>query len=437
MSMPPVSDESIKVAVAAYNANGKSQAKASAILGMSRESLQRRLKLAVERRLSNTEATTETNVRTIDNSDPIKLRAANDENTRLRLLLKDAERRAFDAENHREHVLRLAPEPARLQPNFRRGDGKGHGRQAVVLHLSDLHVGETVESSEVAGVNSYTLPIAQKRIGRLFNTASVLMTSAWPASDGAPERVCVLLGGDLISGHGLHPEHAETDAGTAFEQVKWAAEYIAGGVLALHQALAKRFKQPVEIVLISVAGNHGRSTFGKPRTKLVTLQSYDMLVGDFVEAALRHIPTIKHFQPRGFDAYFDVAGWPALLTHGDRMGSGGGTGFIGPMATIIKGHRKIVDTEYRQRRPVRWVFSGHFHTTGVTPFGFANGSGVGYGEYAKSLRADPEPAQQNYMVFHERYGLLRWHPIVIGASDEGSIYDGSHQMILPTIGTAA
>ena len=65
----------------------------------------------------------------------------------------------------------------------------------------------------------------------------------------------------------------------------------------------------------------------KPRTKLVSLQSYDTLVADFVEASLRHVPSIRHFQPRGFDAYFDVAGWPALLTHGDRMGSGGGTGF--------------------------------------------------------------------------------------------------------------
>jgi len=107
------------------------------------------------------------------------------------------------------------------------------------------------------------------------------------------------------------------------------------------------------------------------------------------------------------------------------------------MATIIKGHRKIVDTEYRQRRPVRWVFSGHFHTTGVTPFGFANGSGVGYGEYAKALRADPEPAQQNLVVIHERYGLLRWMPIGMGTVDEGTIYDGSHNMILPTISGAA
>jgi hypothetical protein len=429
MAAHELSDTMAKEAVDAVIKYG-SQTAAAAALGIARGTIQARLRVAASRGSAPPPPQ-----RIVDNSDPIRLRAANDENQRLRNLLKVAERRAHDAENHREHVLRLTPEPARPQPKFLRNvTGKGRGRQAVVLHLSDLHVGETVEREEVSNVNSYNRDIAKKRIGRLFETASVLMTSAWPASDGAPERLNVLLGGDLISGAGLHPEHAETDAGTAFEQVKWAAEYISGGILALHIALKERFKRPVEIHCISVVGNHGRSTPGKPRTKLVTLQSYDALVADFVEAQLRHVPTIRHFQPRGFDAYFDVAGWPALLTHGDRMGSGGGTGFIGPMATIIKGHRKIVDTEYRQRRPVRWVFSGHFHTTGVTPFGFANGSGIGYGEFAKSLRADPEPAQQNMVVFHERHGMLRWHKIGIGVPNEGTIYDGSHNMILPAYG---
>src|SRR5690606_10503728 len=145
------------------------------------------------------------------------------------------------------------PEPARLEPKFLR-KSKGTGRQAVVLHLSDLHVGETVNREEVSNVNSYDIDIARKRIGRLFETACVLTTAAWPASDGAPERVNILLGGDLISGHGLHPEHAETDGGTAFEQVKFAAEYIAAGILRLHLALVERFKKPVEIHCISVAG---------------------------------------------------------------------------------------------------------------------------------------------------------------------------------------
>lgn len=428
MPPPRVKDEEIRKRVAGYLAAGKNQVKAAASLGLSRQALQNSLQSPLGRSLLDVAPDAAA-------PDPIRLRAANDTIAALRASLKEAERRAADAENHREHILRLTPEPARLQPKFLRdGDGKGKGRQAVVLHLSDLHVGETVNREEVAGVNSYDLSIAKKRIGRLFETTCILLTSAWPASDGAPERINVLLGGDLISGHGLHPEHAETDGGTAFEQVKFAAEYISSGILRMHQALAERFGKAVPIHAISVVGNHGRATFGKPRTKLVSLQSYDTLVADFVEASLRHISTIKHYQPRGFDAYFDVAGWPAVLTHGDRMGSGGGTGFIGPMATIIKGHRKIVDTEYRQRRPVRWVFSGHFHTTGVTPFGFANGSGVGYGEYAKALRADPEPAQQNLVVIHERYGLLRYMPIGMGAREEGTIYDGSHSMILPNVG---
>jgi len=434
--MGTLTDSQINEALDAMAKAKGNQTAAAESLGISRSTLQNRITQAVRRGLDVVTPDTRTPnvVRATDNSDPIRLRAANDTIADLRSALKEAERRAADAENHRENILGLTPEPARLQPKFiRGGDGKGKGRQAVVLHLSDLHVGETVHKEEVSNVNSYDIGIARKRIGRLFETVSILMTSAWPASDGAPQRVNVLLGGDLISGAGLHPEHAETDGGTAFEQVKFAAEYISAGILRLHLALAERFKKQVEIHCISVVGNHGRSTPGKPRTKLVTLQSYDTLVADFVEASLRHIPTIKHFQPRGFDAYFDVAGWPCILTHGDRMGSGGGTGFIGPMATIIKGHRKIVDTEYRQRRPVRWVFSGHFHTTGVTPFGFANGSGVGYGEFAKSLRADPEPAQQNFVVIHERYGLIRYAPVGMGTVDEGSIYDGSHNMILPLV----
>lgn len=436
MATPPVAIEVDRARLAAYVAAGRNQSKAARSLGISRGALQDSLaRMEAVGLMPDAPAPS---APVTDNSDPIKLRAANDTIASLRTALKEAERRTADAENHRENVLALPKEPARLQPKFlRNGDGKGKGRQAVVLHLSDLHVGETVNKEEVSNVNSYDVAIARKRIGRLFETTSILMTSAWPASDGAPERVNVLLGGDLISGHGLHPEHAETDGGTAFEQVKYAAEYISAGILRLHLSLVERFGKAVEIHCISVVGNHGRATFGKPRTKLVSLQSYDTLVADFVEASLRHVPSIKHFQPRGFDAYFDVAGWPAVLTHGDRMGSGGGTGFIGPMATIIKGHRKIVDTEYRQRRPVRWVFSGHFHTTGVTPFGFANGSGVGYGEFAKSLRADPEPAQQNLVVVHERYGLLRYMPIGMGVREEGTIYDGSHNMILPNVGAAA
>lgn len=171
----------------------------------------------------------------------------------------------------------------------------------------------------------------------------------------------------------------------------------------------------------------------KPRAKLAAFQSYDTLVADFVEAALKSYPNFRFHTPRAFDAYFDVVGWPCLLTHGDRMSAGGGTGFIGPAANIVKGHKKVMLTEAQQRRPVRFIFSGHFHTRLVTPWGFANGSLIGFSEFAKAIRADAEPAQQNFVVLHERLGLLREQPIVLGTPDEGSIYAPNGGLILPDI----
>lgn len=420
-------DEVLQQTVAALKKYG-TQVLAAQALGITQSSFSERMKSAAKRGFVELDPT-------IKNPEPVRLDIVERHrlNAQIDFYKKNQTvllQRLAAAEDHRQSILGLDLSPAEPTLNPRSKPSK-QGKQGVVLHLSDLHVGEVVDRDEVMGVNEYNLDIAEARIKRLFSVASILTTTAWPASDAAPSKVYILLGGDLISGHGLHPEHAETDAGTAYQQSKWAAEYIASGILTLHVALKTHFGKAVPIEVISVVGNHGRMTFGKPRTKLVSLQSYDTLVSDFVEAALKAHKTIRHSRPRGFDAYFDVVGWPCLLTHGDRMGSGGGTGFIGPMATIVKGHRKIIDTEHRQRRPVFKVFSGHFHTTGISPFGYGNGSGVGYGEFAKSIRADPEPAQQNYLVFHERIGLLRWHPIVMGVPEEGSIYASTGGLILP------
>jgi hypothetical protein len=427
---PPPTDEQCREAYEASR-TFPTLSEAAKSIGKTVTGLKGRINLYHQRRLGDQEPSHEPHAQPMDMVERHKL---NTENTRLRGIIKSLTDRVAAAEDHRSSILGLEVLPAEpiAKPRPIKKSARG-GAQAVVLHLSDLHVGEVVNREEVMGVNEYNLETAQRRIAKLFNTASVLTTSAWPASDAPPDKICILLGGDLISGHGLHPEHAETDAGTAYQQTKWAAEYIAAGVLRLHLDLSERFGRAIPIEMISVVGNHGRDTFGKPRTKLVSIQSYDTLVSDFVEAALKQYKTITHYRPRGFDAYFDAAGWPLLLTHGDRMGSGGGTGFIGPAATIIKGHRKILDTEHRQRRPVYKVFSGHFHTTCVTPFGFGNGSGIGYGEFAKSIRADPEPAQQNFVVFHERIGMLRWHPISMGDETEGSIYQPNAGLILPNL----
>ena len=350
--------------------------------------------------------------------------------------IKDLTERLAAAEDHRASILGLSFEPLEpiCKPSvYQQGE---RGKQAAVLHLSDTHDGEVVNLDEMMGVNMFNREIAEKRFARLFSTATSLTTASWPRSDGAPFRIYILLGGDLISGHGLHPELAETDYGTAYEQCKQAAKNIASGGLRWSMELEEHWGHPVEIIIIGVPGNHGRSTPGKPRAKLAALQSYDTLVFDFVEAALRPYANFKFYSTRAFDAYFDIVGWPTLLTHGDRMSAGGGTGFIGPAANIVKGHKKIILTEAQQRRPVRFIFSGHFHTRVITPWGFGNGSLIGPSEFAKSIRADLEPAQQNFVVFHEKLGLLREQPIIVGREGEGSIYSPNGGLILPNMEAA-
>jgi hypothetical protein len=350
----------------------------------------------------------------------------------LKKQLKELTERLVAAEDHRQSILGLSFDPVEpiCKPQVLQIGERG--RQAAILHLSDTHEGEVVNFEETMGVNMYNRDIARRRFARVFETAAILTTTAWPRSDGAPHKIFLLLGGDLISGHGLHPELAETDYGTAYEQCKNASTNIASGALRWSMELQEHWGHPIEIVIISVGGNHGRMTFGKPRSKLAPVQSYDTLVADFVESALRGQGNFKFFTPRSFDAYFDIVGWPTLLTHGDRMSAGGGTGFIGPAANIVKGHKKIMLTEAQQRRPVRFIFSGHFHTRLVTPWGFSNSAMIGYSEFAKSIRADAEPASQNFVVLHERLGLLREQPIVVGRPDEGSIYSPAGGLILPS-----
>lgn len=433
-------------AVVAKFAELKDLSATAAACGITRDNVRKHLKAAgiVTKSVSLAEAPTTTVVAPATAPEPERLDIVEkhrfETNERaLKAQVKDLTKRLAAAEDIRAGVLGLTLDPVEpickpFSPSVRKSKAEP-SKQGVVCHLSDLHVGEVVSLKEMMGVNYYNREIARQRIGRYFEKVSILTTTAWPASDGAPHKVYILLGGDLISGHGLHPELAETDAGTAYEQCKWAAQFIAAGILRLHLELIEHFGFEIEFEVISSGGNHGRMTFGKPRAKLAMLQSWDTLVSDFVEAALKQYPNIKHYRPEAFDAYFDIVGWPALLTHGDRMSAGGGTGFIGPAANIVKGHKKIMLTEAQQRRPVRYIFSGHFHTTLTTPWGFANGAAIGASEFAKSIRADLEPAQQNFAVFHERYGLLRWLPLVLGVPDEGSIYEPRGGLILPDLST--
>lgn len=358
--------------------------------------------------------------------DPIADRRLRDENQALRTALKEAERRAAAAEDIRAGVLGLVeapPMPRLIIPGI---DTKTGGR-TVILHLSDVHYGETISLEEMDGLNRYDAGTAQRRLGRFFFKAVDLMTTHWKGAP--PDEVILCLGGDLISGN-IHPELEQTNLPSVPNTVKEVGEHIAGGI----ELLAKEVKRPLRVY--SVPGNHGRTTL-KPQSKGRSAGSLDLLATDFSEAATRgaRLKDVTFYKAQSPDCYFSTYGWHWLLTHGDAMGGrGGGTGFIGPLATIIKGHRKLIDTSWRSGRPVHFVLTAHYHTTGKTTFGWANGSVCSYGEYARDLRADPEPARQNMLVVHPQHGVIDEKPLYLGVPAEGSLYAGPASVVRPAWG---
>lgn len=363
-------------------------------------------------------------------ADPIELRRLRDEVTGLRAALKQAERRAADAEDIRSGVLGLVRDPLVPQLVIPPLTTSVLDGRTVILHLSDIHYGEVVSAEEMDGLNRYDEVIAQKRLGRFFAIAADLMTEHWKGAP--PDEIVLCLGGDLISGN-LHAELEITNAPAVPHQVREVGRHVAGGIILLHNEV----KRPIRVY--SVPGNHGRTT-DKPRSKGRSASSLDLLATDFCEATVRGNAAaefVTFYKAHSPDLYFSTYGFHWLLTHGDAMGfRGGGTGFIGPLATIIKGHRKLVDTSWRSGKPVHRVITGHFHTTGKTTFGYANGAVIGYGEYARDLRADPEVAQQNMLVVHPRHGVIEEHPLYLGDADEGSLYGGPASLVRPQWGDA-
>lgn len=356
-------------------------------------------------------------------ADPVQVRRLKDELVRVRTENETLTRRAMQGEDWRESILGLTREPLKPRLSLPRPGEGGKGGRTIIAHLSDVHRGEAVSMVEMDGFNAYSSDISRARLGRFFARIAALATEHW--SGDPPDEIIMCFGGDMLSGN-IHAELMETNDAAIPRAVRELAEDLAGGLVLLAH------KVGVKIRVYTVPGNHSRLTL-KSQAKRRAAHNLDMLVSDFVEAAVRGArlgpEAVEFYGTESPDAYFSTYRWNWLLTHGDAMGVGGGKGYIGPIAPITKGHRLLKDTSFKAGKVVHYVLTGHYHTTARTSFGWANGSVVGYGEYARDLRADPEPAKQNMLVVHERHGVISHQEIYLGVPEEGSLYAGPASLV--------
>ena len=280
-----------------------------------------------------------------------------------------------------------------------RGKGDGSHPGIPVLFISDMQYGEYISAKELDGLNEYNPQIAEERYHRLIDKACHIAFDCMPNPDYP--GIILLRGGDLISGD-IHQELSETQSQTSMEQI-WALADIESTGIA---KLGKEFKK---VEIISVPGNHGRTTI-KPRAKKYYATNLETTLAYMLE---REFKQEKYWwwTPESGDAYFNVYGHNILLTHGDRIGSRGGTGFVGVAATILRGMKKTRDQYASMSKPLDTILCGHFHEYMELPYGFCNGTMAGFNEYAMSLRIAPRPPMQLLFFIHPKHGITYRIPI--------------------------
>lgn len=340
-------------------------------------------------------------------------RRLRDEINRLKTDLNKSNRQLNDAEDLREAVFGLSKpiEPASHRINIK--PTKGDIAEIPLLFQSDEQWGEVIKREEMGGLNEYNRDIASARYKRLIESA--IKCSLPPYAPTPPPVFYYCMGGDSLSGS-IHEELAETNDLSSIPAVRDYCAHVRWGI----ETLKKKLRCP--IVVVRVPGNHDRTTH-KPRHKGYVETSFDSIISWHLEMIFGNDPMVTFLIPKENDAYFQVANHWFLMTHGDMMGTGGGQGYIGAVAPITKGHRKIVETYLQAGKPVDYVLTGHFHVAVETEYGFGNGCLPGFSEYARlRLRARPSPPVQWFLHVHPERGVTTRRQIMVASPDEGDLY---------------
>lgn len=264
------------------------------------------------------------------------------------------------------------------------------------LMLSDLHVGETVFSTQVNGVNEYNVAIARRRLKRVVQGAIKLLRQT--LSPGEFGGMIAILGGDMLDGL-IHDELRDTADETALESI-----------VTLHDELVPALKTLCDefdrLHVPCVVGNHGRLD-RKPRMKNGPMLNLDWLLYQFIARTIgadpKYASRITFQIPDGFDASYRVHGVRYMLTHGDSFK--GGSGITGPLLPWMRGDAKARKQYGAIGLPYDVLVMGHWHQLRYLGQIIVNGSLVGFDEYALKSRFDYEPPQQALWLTHPVRGL--------------------------------
>ncbi len=269
------------------------------------------------------------------------------------------------------------------------------------LLCSDWHWGEVVDPAQIQGVNEFNLDIARRRLRKLIENALDLLFRHTVGYSG--ESLILPLGGDMVSGN-IHEELVATNEVEIMPCVLDLRDSLVWAIRELRKHVGK-------ILIVGVRGNHGRNT-KKMWAKASCFTSFDWLLYQMLARAFDGDKGVTFIIPSGPDAFYPVAGWRYVLSHGDTLGKGG-DGMIGALGPIVRGDHKKRSRNAQIRLAYDTLVIGHYHQLKMMRRIVVNGSLIGYTEYANQWNLEFEPPQQALWFTHPEYGPTISMPVFL------------------------
>lgn len=271
---------------------------------------------------------------------------------------------------------------------------------AVVVQLSDWHIGEVICDDEIEGVNAYNFEIARRRIFEIVE--DILKWTQTMRGGYRIDELHLFCLADWSSGN-IHEELIATNEFPAPIQAIKAGKLL-GEVFRLVESHFKR------VVAWEVAAdNHGRLTTKVPYKKRAENNWSQVTYAVANEVASRCTRLNMQVAP-GIKTVADVKGFKFLLTHGNDMRSWMGL----PFYAIQRMFGREAEKRMRLRRISELSFDygaiAHFHVPTVLENKvLLNGSLCGTTELDHANGRFAPPAQCAFLV-SPTHGYFNWTP---------------------------
>ena len=267
----------------------------------------------------------------------------------------------------------------------------------LVALLSDLHVGEVVDSGAVSGLDEYNIEVFERRIVKWAENL-IYLAKLKRAELYVPNLEIFCLG-DFVSGE-IHKELTRTNEVHIIEQVYHATAKLSKVL----QAIAPYFEN---ITLVCCSGNHGR-TQEKPYYKNKQDMSFDYLVYQMLSLILCEQENIQFIIPKSFFAYRKVLNTRFIAMHGDGI-----KGVLGlPYYGIARARARLSDI-LGVDTPFDHLLLGHFHHYYSCDLYTINGALKGADEYSVGGIIGASRPSQVLMTIHPKYGIVSTEQIFV------------------------